>query len=177
MEITLTDKEIFRYEDMHLLPDGNYEIIDGERIDMTPTGFRHGKFEGIFSDLLRRHLGEKGYIAVGEIGIVIARKPFRLRAADVVYVSKDTSPEEPDGILEIAPDLIIEILSKDDTACSMNDKVRDYLSIDVKRIVVVDPFTEVVTVYRHEKSDIYSYSFDEEFDLIDGIKVRMREIV
>lgn len=177
MKATLTNEKILTYKDLHFLPDGNYEIIDGIKTDMTPTGFRHGKFESIFSDLLNKHLNAKGYVAVGEIGIVITKEPFRLRAADVVYISKDTSIEEPEGILEFAPDLIIEILSKDDSAWKMNDKVKDYLSIGVKKLVLVDPFTELVTIYKHGKKEAIYYTFDEEFNLIDGITIRMKEIL
>ncbi len=37
-----------------------------------------------FSEFLRKYLGRKGYVAVGEIGVVITKKPFRLMVADVV---------------------------------------------------------------------------------------------
>jgi Uma2 family endonuclease len=173
----LLEKKIFTYEDIDSLPEGNYEIIDGERVDMTPTMFRHGKFEGIFYELLRKHLKDKGYIAVGEVGIVISRNPFRLRAADVVYISKETSPVEPVGMLEIPPDLIIKIISEDNTANYINDKVKDYLSIGARRIVLVDPFTETVTVFQRGKKEAGYYSFDDTFDLIEGIMVRLKEIL
>lgn len=81
------------YENINSLPEGNYEIIDGAIVPVTPSGFRHGKFECVLSEILRKHLGSKGYVAVGGVGIVITKKPFRLRAADVVYVSKGTSPQ------------------------------------------------------------------------------------
>lgn len=177
MKMALSNEKTFAYQDLNSLQDGNYEIIDGEKINIAPTGFRHGKYEGIFFDLLNGQLKERGYVAVGEVGIVIDRGPFRLRSADVVYISKATSPEEPEGILEIAPDLIIEILSKDDSVWKMNDKIKDYLSIGVKRIVLVDPFTELITIYKHEKKEALNYSFDEEFELITGINVIMKDIL
>lgn len=173
---TLLGKKIFTYEDINFLPEGNYEIIDGERRDMTPTGFRHGKFEGIFYELLRRHLGDKGHIAVGEIGVVITRKPLRIRAADVVYISKETSPEEPVGILEIPPDLIIEIISESNTSWEVTDKVKDYLSIGTGRVVLVDPQTETVNVYQKGKREVLLYRFDEEFEVIEGLSIRLKEI-
>ncbi len=173
----LLEKKTFTYEDINSLPEGNYEIIDGERRDTTPTMFRHGKFEGIFYELLRKHLKDKGYIAVGEVGIVISRNPFRLRAADVVYISKETSPVEPVGMLETPPDLIIEILSEDNTAKEINDKVKDYLSIGVKRVILVDPFTETVTAFQHGKKEAGYYSFADEFELIDGITIKMDSLV
>ncbi|MFN3479865.1 MAG: Uma2 family endonuclease [Thermodesulfovibrionales bacterium] len=173
----LSGKKIYTYEDINSLPEGNYEIIDGEMRDMTPTGFYHGDLEGALYELIKRQLKDKGYVAVGEVGVVISRNPFRLRAADVVYISKEKSPERPKGMLEIAPDLIVEILSEDNTAKDINDKVKDYLSIGVKKIVLVDPFTETITVYQHGKKEAGYYSFDDEFELIDGLIVKLKGII
>ncbi|MFN3533594.1 MAG: hypothetical protein ACK41Q_13995 [Candidatus Brocadia sp.] len=67
---------MFTYEDITSLPEGNYEIIDGEMVSVTPVGFRHGKLECMLSEVLMKHLGSKGYVAVGEIGIAITKKPM-----------------------------------------------------------------------------------------------------
>src|SRR3989337_1423098 len=91
-------------------------IRDGERYEMAPTSFEHGDIEIKLGEFLRRHIKEKGYVAVGEVGVLISKKPFTIRAADVVYISKEKSPERPKGILEIPPDLIIEIISETNTA-------------------------------------------------------------
>lgn len=172
----LLDKKVFTYNDVNSLPDGNYEIIDEEMVSMTPAGFRHGNLEGVFYELLRKHLGSEGYVAVGEVGIVIKKKPFRLRAADVVYISKKTSPKKPVGMLEVPPDLVVEIISEDETAGKIDEKVQDYLSIGVKRVVCVNPFTETVTIHCHGRSDIGYYGFDEKFELIDRVFVKLREL-
>lgn len=174
---TQLEKKIYTYEDIKSLPEGNYEIIDGEKRDMTPTKFYHGDLEGTLYEFIKRHLKDKGYVAVGEIGIVITKSPFRLRAADVVYISKEKSPEKPKGMLEIPPDLIIEILSEDNIAKEINDKVKDYLSIGVGRVVLVDPFTETVTVFQHGKKEAGYYSFADEFELTDGLVVKLKEII
>ncbi|MBI5308170.1 MAG: Uma2 family endonuclease [Planctomycetes bacterium] len=172
----LLDKKIFTYNDVNSLPDGNYEIIDEEMVSMTPAGFRHGNLEGVFYALLTKHLGSKGYTAVGEVGIVIRKKPFRLRAADVVYISKKTSPQKPVGMLEVPPDLVVEIISEDETAGKIDEKVQDYLSIGVKRVVCINPFTETVAVHYHGRSDIGYYDFDEKFELVDKVFIKLREL-
>jgi len=177
MEETLTYQKIYTFEDLSCLPDENYEIINGIRVDMSPTGFIHGKFEFNLAQVLKDHLENKGYVAVGEIGIVISKKPFKLRAADVVYISKETSPQEPEGILQIAPDLIIEILSKDDTVEKMDNKIKDYLSIGVESIVVVDPAAELISIYSQKKKEKELFNFDEEFELYQGIKIIMNQIL
>jgi Uma2 family endonuclease len=174
---TLLEKKTWTYEDINSLPEGNYEIIDGERRDMTPTQFYHGEYELSIGGFLKKHLKNKGYVAVGEVGIVINRNPFRLRAADVVYISKEKSPERPKGMLEIPPDLIIEIISESNAQWEITNKVKDYLSIGVHRVVLVDPFTETVTVFMHGRKEAGYYNFDDEFELIDGIIVKLKEII
>ncbi|MEP9410450.1 MAG: Uma2 family endonuclease [Candidatus Brocadia sp.] len=172
----LLEKKVYTYDDINSLPEGNYEIIDGEMVSVMPAGFRHGEFECMLSEVLRKHLGSKGYVAVGEVGIIITKKPFRLRAADVIYLSKETSPQKPVGMLETPPDLIIEIISEENTAREINDKVRDYLSIGVKRVILIDPFTEIVTVYHHGRREAGYYSFDEEFELVAGVSVKLKDL-
>ncbi|MBM4137532.1 MAG: Uma2 family endonuclease [Nitrospira sp.] len=171
-----TDTKVFTYEDLKSLPEGNYEIIDGERREMTPTGFEHGSLEGIFYELLKKHFGDKGFISVGEVGILINKSPLRLRAADVVYISKEKTPEKPKGILEIPPDLIIEIISESNAAWEITEKVKDYLSIGAERIVLIDPQSETVSLYQKRKKEVSLYHFDEEFSLIEGLSIRIKDI-
>lgn len=174
---SIVERGIFTYEDLKHLPEGDYEIIDGERREMTPTGFEHGDFEGRFYELLRRHLKDRGYVAVGEVGVLIKKIPLRLRSADVVYVSKEKAPERPKGVLEIPPDMIIEIISESNTAWEITDKVKDYLSIGVERIILIDPQTETVSLYQKGKKEVSLYSFDEEFTLIEGLTVRIKDMM
>ncbi len=174
---TVTAKQSYTYQDIGHLPDGNYEIIDGERHDMTPTGFEHGRLEGIFFGLLTKHYGDKGFVAVGEVGIVITKTPLRIRAADVVYVNRNKFVERPIGMLEIPPDLIIEIISESNTAWEMTDKVRDYLVFGVERVVLVDPITRSGSLYQKGKKEALLFSFDEEVTLIEGLSVRIKDLL
>jgi len=74
---TLAEKQILTYDDIECLPEGNYEIIDGERYDMTPASFEHGNLEGKFYKLLTRHLESKGHRSVGEVGVLISKQPLK----------------------------------------------------------------------------------------------------
>lgn len=174
---TLAGKEFFAYEDIHRLPEGNYEIINGERREITPTGFEHGDLEARLGELLRRHLGDKGHIGVGEVGILINKDPLRLRAADVVYISKKKAPERPKGILEIPPDLIIEIISESNTAWEMTEKVKDFLSLGIERIILIDPLTQTVSLYQKGKREAIFFDFEEEVTLIEDVTLRIKEIL
>ena len=174
---TATAKQVYAYQDINHLPDCNYEILDGERHDMTPTGFGHGRLEGIFFSLLTKYYGDKGFTAVGEVGIVISRTPLRIRAADVVYISKQKMPKQPEGMLEIPPELVIEIISESNTAWEMTDKVKEYLSFGVERGVLIDPITQSGSLYLKGKKEALLFSFDEEVTLIEGLSVKMKDLL
>lgn len=174
---TATAKQVYTYQDINHLPDGSYELIDGARHDMTPTGFEHGDLEIRLGELLRSALKDRGYVAAGEVGLVISRIPLRVRAADVVYISREKSPERPKGMLEIPPELVIEIISQSNTAWEMTDKVKDYLTFGVERVVLIDPITRSGSLYQKGKKEALLFSFDEEVTLIEGLSVRIKELL
>ena len=79
-------------------------------------------------------------------------------------------------MLEIAPDLVIEIISESNTSWEMNEKVKDYLSIGVERILLVDPRTLTVNVYQKGKREALMFNFEEEVPLIEGLTVRLKDM-
>lgn len=168
---------MFTYDDIECLPEGNYEILDGERYDMTPTSFEHGDIEGRLGEFLRRHIINKGYVAVGEVGVLISKKPLKIRAAEVVYISKGKSPERPKGILEIPPDLIIEIISESNTAWEITDKVKDYLLIGVERIILIEPKTKTASIYQKGKKEAILYDYADEITILEGLTLRLKDLL
>ena len=53
----------------------------------------------------------------------------------------------PDGYISGAPDLAIEIVSPNDTATEIQDKVQDYLNYGTRLIWVVYPRQKIVIVH------------------------------
>lgn len=174
---TLAEKQIFTYNDIECLPEGNYEIIEGERYDMTPTSFEHGDMEIRLGEFLRRHVKDKGYVAVGEVGILISKKPLKIRGADIVYISKEKSPERPKGILEIPPDLIIEIISESNTAWEITDKVKDYLLIGVEKIILIEPKTKTASIYQKGKKEATLYDYADKITILEGLALRLKDLL
>ena len=173
---TLAKKQIFTYDDIECLPEGNYEIMDGERYDMTPTSFEHGDMEIRLGEFLRRNIKDKGYVAGGEVGVLISKNPMKIRAADVVYISREKSPERPTGILEIPPDLIIEIISESNTAWEITDKVKDYLLIGVERIILIEPKTKTASLYQKGKREALLYDYEDEIVVLEGLPLRLKAL-
>src|SRR3990172_1228054 len=119
---------------------GPCELIEGRVVLMSPTGLRHGRHEIRFGkhldDFVSQH--NLGVVAVGEVGIYIRRNPDTVRAADVAFISHTrlAQQKQPSGFLEIAPELVVEIMSPDDRWSEVKQKLREYFSIGVKLIWV-----------------------------------------
>jgi len=168
-------KEKLTYEDIKNLPEGNYEIIDGEVKELAPTGFEHGEYELDLGSFLKNALKGKGYVAVGEVGVLVSRDPLRIRSADVVYVSKERCPGKPEGILKVPPELVIEIVSPSNTYTEMEEKIFDYLKAGVDRVLLIDPKLRKATLF--EKKNATIYDFEEEFELLPDLKIKLSEVL
>ncbi|AAC06412.1 Uma2 family endonuclease [Aquifex aeolicus] len=170
-------KSKLSYEDIRRLPEGSYEVINGEVVELVPTGFEHGEYELDLGAFLREKLKNKGYVAVGEVGVLISKEPLRIRSADVVYISKKRTPERPKGILDVPPEIVIEIVSPNNTYSEIEEKVFDYLSAGVDRVLIVDPKVRKATLFEKGKREAKIYDFDEEFELLEGLKLRLSEVL
>lgn len=133
---------------------GPCELIDGEIVAMSPTGFLHGDVELQLARLLADYVdaNDLGRVATGEVGIYIARDPDRIRAADVAFVPKANLPPSPRSFLEIAPELVVEVISPNDRWQDTRAKILDYFTIGVHRVWLVEPAQRAVLVYAEADS-------------------------
>lgn len=140
-------------EELLLMPGvGPCELIDGRIVPMSPTGGEHGWVEANLCHALRTFVTARrlGKVLVGEVGIYTRRNPDRVRGADVVYISAEQVARwtNPSGFLDVAPDLVVEILSPRDTVMDLDEKLREYFAIGVRLVWVVDPRSRSVSAYR-----------------------------
>jgi Uma2 family endonuclease len=72
-----------------------------------------------------------------------------VRAADVGYVAKERIPQSgiPETFWNLAPDLAVEVVSPNETADEVQDRVRDYLTAGTPLVWVVYPGLAQVMVY------------------------------
>jgi Uma2 family endonuclease len=122
--------------------DGDREYVDGQVVERNLGERDHSGVQGelvLFFGALRKTVG---CYALPEQRIRVA--PTRYRIPDVsVYIGG--LPEEP--VFTTPPFLVIEILSKDDRASDVLDKIEDYRAFGVPHIWVVDPRTRRGWVY------------------------------
>lgn len=91
-----------------------------------------------------------GVIASGEVGCILRRDPDTLVGIDVAYFSREVMAGQTDRttLVEGVPTLAIEVLSPSDRVGDIADKVREYLSVGVALVWIVDPHFRTVVVHR-----------------------------
>jgi len=147
-----TETKLITGEELYAMGDiGSCELIDGRIVEMTPAGGEHGYLElNIARELsifVRRH--KLGWVMTGEVGIFTRRNPDRVRGADVAFISTEQADNRPRaGFLELAPALVVEIISPSDRWTDINDKLEEYFAIGVPWVWLVEPKDETVRVYR-----------------------------
>ena len=94
------------------------ELVSGRILRMTPTNPTHGRIEVNVAAALRAFVRTQnmGVVMAGEVGVFTTRNPDTVRAPDVLFLSheRDARRTRRDGFLEVAPDLVVEILSPTD---------------------------------------------------------------
>jgi Uma2 family endonuclease len=175
-ETWMTGEELLRRPDLEPC-----ELVNGRVVPTMPTGDEHADLESELSMRLRAYGKEtkRGRAIGGEVGIYIRRNPDTVRAADIAFISKerDLRPRTK-GFFEVAPELVVEILSPDHRSGRMEEKLRDYFSAGVQVVWLIDPEARHVLVHR-SPSDVKL--FDEgqvltEEELLPGFSVSLSEL-
>ena len=159
-----------------------YELVRGELQEMAPSGGTHGKIAFSIASIIAAHIRGKdlGEGFTAEAGFVTGRDPDSVRAPDVAFVSKERLPagRVPDGFVDAAPDLAVEVMSPSDTAAAIQAKIEEYFAAGSRLVWVVYPDSRSVTVYR-SLHDIEVLHEGDELDarpVFDDFRVSVDEL-
>lgn len=116
---------------------------------MTPPGGDHGYVAMEIAYAVRNWAEDHGgRVYAAETGFVLERNPDTVRAPDVAYISRDRLEQaKTPKFIPIAPDFVAEVLSPNDKAGEVDQKVQWWLDHDVKMVWVADPTNQSVTSY------------------------------
>ncbi len=134
---------------VHPLPDGKAELVRGELRVTPPAGGPHlcvaSNVHALLSAYVKRHgLGR----AFGDGGYELMQLPRTVRAPDASFVRADRLPAAGigPGLLKLAPDLAVEVLSPSESASELEEKLDDFRACGTPLIWVVDPMRRTVMV-------------------------------
>ena len=160
---TMTADELLELD----LPGKRTELVRGVLVVAEPAGYRHGEIAARLTKMLMIHVDDRelGCVVAAETGFKLASDPDTVRAPDLAFIRKERLPQPPPaGYAELAPDLVVEVLSPDDRPGQVLGKVADWLDAGSRIVWVVDPGRRLARVYRADGS----VSLIGESEALDG---------
>lgn len=149
---------------------------------MSPAGNEHGWIAGRIFVRLATHVEshDLGRAYAAETGFKISESPDTVRAPDACFVSHKQldTVENTRSFLPLAPDLVVEVVSPNDTSTDVEAKAEQWLESGSKVVLVADPKNETVRVYRN-KAEIQVLRSGETFtsgDVCGNWQVSVNEI-
>jgi Uma2 family endonuclease len=143
--------------DLQRMPDGDkYELVDGELVERNVSQL---------SSLVAMEMGSQlrnfckpqglAWVFGADAGYrCFPDDPDKVRKPDVSVILAGRLPAERigAGFSTLAPDLAVEVISPNDLAYDVDEKVEEYLSAGVRLVWVVNPELRTVRVYRPDGS-------------------------
>jgi Uma2 family endonuclease len=166
------------------LPTGpvQYELYDGRLMARPPRGDVYYSVNLSFPGALLFDAEQRGLgvARCGEVRLILWRQPDRVVLADAVFFANRSLPlrTSHEGCLETVPDLVVEIMSKNDELAYMKTKVEDYLIAGAQLVWVADPTDQTVTAFRQQaEPKIFSESDLLKADgVLPGLRMPVREV-
>jgi Uma2 family endonuclease len=135
--------------------DCDRELIRGELAPVSPASHRSSAIAAWLIYKLGTHVYEHrlGQLSGSDGGYRISHNPDTVVAPDVAFVSAQRLPpvEEQSKFLNLAPDMVVEVVSPSDRYTDLHDKVMLYLNAGVRLVWVIDPARETVTSFAPEQ--------------------------
>ncbi|WP_293146806.1 MULTISPECIES: Uma2 family endonuclease [unclassified Microcoleus] len=170
-------------EFMALNRDGHrYELVNGELIDMGNSGAKHGYVCSILMILLGGYVRLQKLGAMFDSSTAFKMKSGNKRSPDVSFMAKERLQgldDLPDGFLEGAPDLAVEILSPSNTVEEIHNKLVEYFDNGSRLVWVIHPKEQYVLVYRSaQEPDRLLKSADslDGEDIVPGFTLAVAEL-
>ena len=136
------------------LSDVKAELVRGELRVTPPPGGPHGRAGTNLVVLLSIHAKAHrlGSVFGDGVGYELAQLPRTVRVPDASFVRADRLPSDGvgPGLLKLAPDLAVEVLSPSETASELEQKLDDYRTCGTPLIWVLDPVQRTVMVVAND---------------------------
>lgn len=134
------------------------ELIRGVFCETMPTGLEHGEIVVRLALEIAAAVRVEGLgrVTASDTGVRLEHDPDTVRAPDVAYFSFERLPPERrvTGFADVAPDLVAEVVSPNDSLLAVHDKALMWLSHDVRAVWVVHPDDRTVDVYRRGRAKV-----------------------
>lgn len=159
------------------------ELVDGEIVTLPFSNGLHGRIVIRLGGKIDRFLDEHalGQVTGADAGFALERNSDgrdTVRGLDIAFLSRERAPEPlAESIIEIVPDLAIEVISPSNSADDIRLKVRQLLAAGCAQVWVVYPSLREVDV--HSANGIEIYREDDSLsapDILPGFELAVSDI-
>lgn len=141
-------------DDLLAMPKGQgqrYELIEGELMMTAAAGGKHGQIAQTVGGEIYLYLKEHpiGILVTAETGFCTRGDNNTVRAPDLAFIRNESIPPEgiSEGYLRIIPALVLEVVSPNDRAADVDQKVQEWLAFGVDEVWVAYPSTRRIMIY------------------------------
>jgi Uma2 family endonuclease len=148
-----TEARAYTPEDLLSMPDGKrFELVDGRLVERN-MGAESSEIGGNLYFRLRLFSQDRalGIVWPADNGFqCFSHAPALVRRPDVSFVGRGRLPGDvsPEGWVKIPPDLAVEVVSPNDTAEELEEKLRDYRKASVPLVWVIYPELRAAKLLR-----------------------------
>jgi Uma2 family endonuclease len=151
---TVASKTRFTPEDLLTMPDRDrYELVDGHLVEQnvsTWSSYVAGVvFQALHAYCQQNRLGWT--LPEGTTYQCFPNAPAMVRRADVSFIRLERlslAQATAEGHCPVVPDLVVEVISPNDTVYEVDAKVQLYLHAGTRLVWVVNPQQQIVEVHR-----------------------------
>jgi Uma2 family endonuclease len=158
--MSLTVQDLQQVQSEH--PDWKMELVDGEIIVMSPSGYESDEIALEIGAQLRNWVRPRrlGRVAASSAGFILPNAASDTRAPDVSFVKADRMRRTTEDYARLVPDLMFEVRSKTDSLDSLRAKIRQFLELGAAVGVLVDYRTQTIEVYRNQAEPMTLHNGD-----------------
>jgi Uma2 family endonuclease len=174
---TATEKDLL---DIHRRERRLYELVDGVLVEKA-MGFPESTVALWLGFLLENFLHHNDLGIVGGEAGTLRLMAGLVRIPDLCFVSWDRLPGHKvpsKPLLDVAPDLAVEVLSPGNTKKEMNRKIREYFLAGVRQVWLVDPRKRSIHVYT-APDEVLRLKEDQVLDggdVLPGLRLPLRDV-
>ena len=171
----ITAEELIRLDGPY-----RYELVKGELLTMPLPGAKHGFVTMNLSSPIHVHvqMHRLGFVFGAETGFILERNPDTVLGPDIAFVRSDRITTLPDGYLEMAPELVVEVISPGQSRSKIEKKTLQWLEHGALEVWLINPKSRTVDIRRATGENHILQEGDEVTggDLLPGFRLPVSRI-